>query len=121
MTKEKVLKVSPSVKPDNFPTTQNPLSFIQGIIWLRLHAFLALTLAALAVGLLTPVSLLERHYLEEKGKTAEEARELAEKAEKEKMRKALMGIVDETGKDGYKRNPWGQWVDYNDKKKNYIW
>ena len=38
-----------------------------------------LTLAALAVGLLTPVSLLERHYLEEKGKTAEEAGELAEK------------------------------------------
>ena len=48
------------------------------------------------------------------------ARELAEKAEKEKMRKALMGIVDETGKDGYKRNPWGQWVDYNDKKKNQV-
>ncbi len=55
------------------------LLVVGGIIWLRLHAFLALTLAALAVGLLTPVSLLERHYLEEKGKTAEEARELAEK------------------------------------------
>ena len=49
------------------------LLVVGGIIWLRLHAFLALTLAALAVGLLTPVSLLERHYLEEKGKTAEEA------------------------------------------------
>ena len=48
------------------------------------------------------------------------ARDLAEKAEKEKMRKALLGIVDETGNDGFKRNPWGQWVDYNDKKKNQI-
>ena len=55
------------------------LLVVGGIIWLRLHAFLALTLAALAVGLLTPVSLLEKHYLEEKGKTAEEAGELAEK------------------------------------------
>lgn len=55
------------------------LLVIGGIIWLRLHAFLALTLAALAVGLLTPVSLLERHYFEEKGKTAQEALELAEK------------------------------------------
>ena len=49
------------------------LLVVGGIIWLRLHAFLALTLTALAVGLLTPSLLLERHYLEEKGKTAEQA------------------------------------------------
>ena len=30
-----------------------------GILWLRLHAFLALVLGALVVGILTPQSLVE--------------------------------------------------------------
>ena len=55
------------------------LTVVGGIIWLRLHAFLALTLAALLVGVLTPVTLLERYHVEEKGVSIEEARELADK------------------------------------------
>ena len=55
------------------------LTVVGGIIWLRLHAFLALTLAALLVGILTPVTLLERYHVEEKGVSIEEARELADK------------------------------------------
>ena len=55
------------------------LTVVGGIIWLRLHAFLALTLAALLVGILTPVTLLERYYEEEKGVSIEEAKKLADK------------------------------------------
>ena len=55
------------------------LTVVGGIIWLRLHAFLALTLAALLVGILTPVTLLERYHVEEKGVSIEEAKELADK------------------------------------------
>ena len=55
------------------------LTVVGGIIWLRLHAFLALTLAALLVGILTPVTLLERYHVEEKGVSTEEAKKLAEK------------------------------------------
>ena len=45
------------------------LTVVGGIIWLRLHAFLALTLAALFVGVLTPSHLLQKHFIEEKGKS----------------------------------------------------
>ena len=55
------------------------LIVVGGIIWFRLHAFLALTLAALLVGILTPVTLLERYHVEEKGVSTEEAKKLAEK------------------------------------------
>ena len=55
------------------------LTVVGGIIWLRLHAFLALTLAALLVGILTPVTLLERYHVEEKGVSIEEAKKLANK------------------------------------------
>ena len=55
------------------------LTVVGGIIRLRLHAFLALTLAALLVGILTPVTLLERYHVEEKGVSTEEAKKLADK------------------------------------------
>ena len=55
------------------------LTVVGGIIWLRLHAFLALTLAALFVGVLTPSHLLQKHFIEEKGKSIKEAEVLAEK------------------------------------------
>jgi GntP family gluconate:H+ symporter len=55
------------------------LTVVGGIIWLRLHAFLALTLAALLVGILTPVTLLERYHVQEKGVSTEEAKKLADK------------------------------------------
>lgn len=48
------------------------------------------------------------------------AKDLAEKAEKERQRKAMAGIVEEGG-DTRMRNPWGQWVEYNDKKKGIFY
>lgn len=39
---------------------------IGGVLFFRLHAFLALVLAALVVGLLTPASSLERYWINEK-------------------------------------------------------
>ena len=50
---------------------------IGGIVWLRMHAFLALALAAIVVGGLTPSIYLERHYLLEKEESVERAKELA--------------------------------------------
>ena len=50
---------------------------IGGIVWLRMHAFLALALAAIVVGGLTPSVYLERHYLLEKQESIERAKELA--------------------------------------------
>ena len=41
------------------------------------------------------------------------ARELAEKEERERLRKALEGA---NPNDVRTRNPWGQWVEYNDKR-----
>ncbi len=55
------------------------LTVVGGIIRFKFHAFLALTLAALLVGILTPVTLLERYHVEEKGVSIEEAKELADK------------------------------------------
>jgi len=55
------------------------LTVVGGIIWFRLHAFLALTLAALLVGILTPTNLLERYHVEEKGVSIKEAKKLADK------------------------------------------
>ena len=49
-----------------------------GIVWLRMHAFLALALAAFVVGSLTPTSYLERHFTEEKGESHQRAKVLAE-------------------------------------------
>ncbi len=51
-----------------------------GILWLRLHAFLALTLAAFVVGFLTPRENLLSHWEKEKGNTAEEAVEFAKQS-----------------------------------------
>lgn len=55
---------------------------IGGILWLRLHAFLALALAAFAVGFLTPKENLLGYWESEKrqGKTTEEASVLAEQS-----------------------------------------
>lgn len=50
---------------------------IGGIIKLRMHAFLALALAAFVVGSLTPVAYLERHFIEEKGESVERSKELS--------------------------------------------
>ena len=46
---------------------------LAAILWLRLHAFLALALAAFVVGFLTPRENLLHHWEKEKGNTAEEA------------------------------------------------
>lgn len=53
---------------------------IGGILWLRLHAFLALALAAFVVGFLTPKENLLGHWENEKGKTVEEAATLADQS-----------------------------------------
>lgn len=50
---------------------------VGGILWLRLHAFLALIAGALVVGVLTPASSLQA-YGESKGMSAEAATALAE-------------------------------------------
>jgi GntP family gluconate:H+ symporter len=55
------------------------LTVLGGIIRFKLHAFLALTLAALVVGLFTPKELLVKHFHQEKGETIEQANKLAEK------------------------------------------
>ena len=55
------------------------LTVVGGIIRFKLHAFLALTLAALFVGLCTPKDLLIKHFHQEKGETLENAEKLAEK------------------------------------------
>ena len=55
------------------------LTVVGGIIRFKLHAFLALTLAALVVGLFTPKELLVKHFHKEKGNTVEQANKLAEK------------------------------------------
>lgn len=52
---------------------------VGGIIGLKLHPFLSLLLAALAVGLLTPVAMVENYYLL-KGNVAAEALKLAHKS-----------------------------------------
>ena len=46
---------------------------LAAILWLRLHAFLALALAAFVVGFLTPRENLLHHWEKEKGNTAGEA------------------------------------------------
>ena len=55
------------------------LTVVGAIIRFKLHAFLALTLAALVVGLFTPKELLVKHFHQEKGETIEQANKLAEK------------------------------------------
>ena len=55
------------------------LTVVGGIIRFKLHAFLALTLAALVVGLFTPKELLVKHFHQEKGETIEQANKLAKK------------------------------------------
>ena len=55
------------------------LTVVGGIIRFKLHAFLALTLAALVVGLFTPKELLVKHFHQEKGETIEQANKLADK------------------------------------------
>ena len=55
------------------------LTVVGGIIRFKLHAFLALTLAALVVGLFTPKVLLVKHFHQEKGETIEQANKLADK------------------------------------------
>jgi len=56
------------------------LLVIGGIVWLRMHAFLALALAAFVVGSLTPVSYLERHFTEEKEESQQRAKVLADES-----------------------------------------
>lgn len=55
------------------------LTVVGGIIRFKLHAFLALTIAALVVGLFTPKELLVKHFYQEKGETIEQSNKLAEK------------------------------------------
>ena len=55
------------------------LTVVGGIIRFKLHAFLALTIASLVVGLFTPKELLVKHFHQEKGETIEQANKLAEK------------------------------------------
>jgi len=55
------------------------LTVVGGIIRFKLHAFLALTLAALVVGIFTPKELLVKHFHQEKGETIEQANKLADK------------------------------------------
>jgi GntP family gluconate:H+ symporter len=52
---------------------------VGGIIGFKLHPFLALLLAALAVALLTPIATVEQFYLL-KGTAAAEAAKLAHKS-----------------------------------------
>ncbi len=52
---------------------------VGGIIGLKLHPFLSLLVAALVVGFLTPVEMVEHYYLS-KGNVAEEALKLAHKS-----------------------------------------
>ncbi|MBT7923991.1 MAG: GntP family permease, partial [Opitutae bacterium] len=51
-----------------------------GILWLRLHAFLALTLAAFVVGFLTPRENLLHHWEVEKKESIEVAGKLADQS-----------------------------------------
>ena len=51
-----------------------------GILWLRLHAFLALTLAAFVVGFLTPRENLLHHWEVEKKESSEVAGKLADQS-----------------------------------------
>ncbi len=53
---------------------------IVGILWLRLHAFLALALAAFVVGLLTPRDSLLHHWEVEKGESHQVAAEKADQS-----------------------------------------
>ncbi len=55
------------------------LTVVGGIIRFKLHAFLALTLAALFVGLCTPKDLLIKHFHQEKGETLENAEKTGQK------------------------------------------
>jgi GntP family gluconate:H+ symporter len=55
------------------------LTVVGGIIRFKFHAFLALTLAALIVGLFTPRDLLIKHFHLEKGETLQDAEKLADK------------------------------------------
>ncbi|MFM9090891.1 MAG: GntP family permease, partial [Verrucomicrobiota bacterium] len=53
------------------------VAVIGGIVWLRLHPFVALLAAALAVAVLTPAATLERNLLAQR-KSPAEARARAE-------------------------------------------
>ncbi|MFP6900700.1 MAG: SLC13 family permease, partial [Opitutales bacterium] len=53
---------------------------IASILWLRLHAFLALALAAFVVGFLTPRESLLHHWEDEKGESSEEASKMADQS-----------------------------------------
>ncbi len=65
---------------------------VGGILWLRLHAFLALLLGTLVVGVLTPQAALEAHAIS-KGRTEQQARADAEASVGSRIAKEFGGTV----------------------------
>jgi gluconate:H+ symporter, GntP family len=65
---------------------------VGGILWLRLHAFLALLLGTLVVGVLTPKPALEAHAIA-KGRTEQQARADAEASVGSRIAKEFGGTV----------------------------
>jgi len=72
------------------------LVVVGGILWLRLHAFLALLLGALTVGVLTPRSALEAHAVS-KGRTEAQARTDAGASVGTRIAKEFGGTVTNIG------------------------
>lgn len=69
---------------------------VGGILWLRLHAFVALLLAAFVVALITPGSAIEQFALG-MGQSAEEARQLAEMGIGERIARAFGNTTAQIG------------------------
>ena len=69
---------------------------VAGIIWLRLHAFVALLLAAFIVALLTPGSSIEKYALES-GMSPEQAVALAERSIGERIAMAFGNTTAQIG------------------------
>ncbi len=72
------------------------LVVVGGILWLRLHAFLALLLGAMAVGALTPKAALEAHAIA-KGRTESQARADAGASVGTRIAKEFGGTVTNIG------------------------
>ena len=72
------------------------LVVVGGILWLRLHAFLALLLGALTVGVLTPRSALEAHAVS-KGRTEQQAKADAGASVGTRIAKEFGGTVTNIG------------------------
>lgn len=69
---------------------------VGGILWLRLHAFIALLLAAIVVALITPGSAIEQFAIG-LGQSPEEARQLAEMGIGERIARAFGNTTAQIG------------------------